>query len=185
MANPTKHKAAGSATFNGIYPLPNRPHVPGRNARPSADNPACRAAEAAPTRTDAGNWDANTCYLFGFDLYDAGFFWEAHEVWEPVWMGCSPNSPDRHLLQGLIQTTNACLKILMQRRHAVERLTAMAGTCFANAQVNGESVMGLVPSEAVVLLKKFQVGVTALPPGAELENTLRMRPRFRLALQIM
>jgi hypothetical protein len=43
-------------------------------------------------------------------------------VWEAVWLATPANSPERLLLQALIQKANAQLKTGMQRQNAAARL---------------------------------------------------------------
>jgi predicted metal-dependent hydrolase len=58
----------------------------------------------------------------GWAFLDAGFFWEAHEVWEAVWLALPPNSAERRFAQAVIQLANALLKEKMDRPKAVRRL---------------------------------------------------------------
>ena len=103
------------------YPLPSMRHVPGTG--PAPDLGQLEAIKAlVPSRTVATAWRENVPYLYGMTLFAASYYWEAHEVWEPVWMNCSPNSPERHLLQALIQYANAALKRDMGRARATRRL---------------------------------------------------------------
>ena len=44
-------------------------------------------------------------YLTGVELFNAGEFFEAHEVWEDLWMECS--SAERRFFQALIQAAVA------------------------------------------------------------------------------
>ena len=44
-------------------------------------------------------------YLKGLEAFNAGRFYEAHELWEEVWLE-TPN-PDKKFLQGLIQVAAA------------------------------------------------------------------------------
>ena len=120
--------------------LPTEAHVPGLTPRPRA-SPAFDAAAAAPAVTNPARWRENAAHLYGLRLYDAGFFWEAHEVLEPVWAGAAPNSRARALVQGLIQLANACLKLRMERPRAAERLAHIAADHLAGAG-SGE-VMGI------------------------------------------
>lgn len=48
----------------------------------------------------------------GMDLYNAGQYWDSHEAWEEVWLEAKPD--DRLFLQGLIQTSAAFHKYLVQ-----------------------------------------------------------------------
>ena len=100
--------------------LPPTRHIPGSGTAP--DHVFFAAIKAqCPARVADANWREVPPYLYGFDLYAAGYFWEAHEVWEPVWMACAPNSRERQLTAGLIQLANACLKLEMGRLNAARR----------------------------------------------------------------
>ncbi len=102
-------------------PLPAQRHVPGSGSMP--DMAPLEAAKAlAPAVTRREEWQENPAYLYGHYLLAAGFFWEAHEVWEAVWLNCPPNSVEKLLLRMLIQQANARLKLVMGRPRAAERL---------------------------------------------------------------
>ncbi|WP_337660182.1 DUF309 domain-containing protein [Anderseniella sp. Alg231-50] len=101
--------------------LPSQTHVPGTGSKPD-QVPLDHAKELAPAVTGAYDWQDNVPYLYGHDLMRAGYYWEAHEVWEAVWLATPSNSPERLLLQALIQTANAQLKTGMQRDNAAARL---------------------------------------------------------------
>ena len=69
---------------------------------------------------------------------------EAHEVWEPVWLACRPNSAERRLLQALIQYANAALKAEMGRDRAAARLlAATAGHLRRVGAADGQGFMGV------------------------------------------
>lgn len=103
--------------------LPEHAHVPGSGSTP--DMAPLEAAKALVAHeTSANAWQDNATYLYGHDLLDAGFFWDAHEVWEAVWLNCPPNSAEKLLLRMLIQQANTRLKLVMGRRNAAERLAA-------------------------------------------------------------
>ena len=165
-------------TAQAVFALPATRHLPGRNGRP-ASGPVLAAATAAPQPTDPGNWAGNAVYLYGFDLLAGGFFWEAHEVWEPVWQGCAPNSRERALLQGLIQSANAGLKLTMDRRAAGQRLIAFAADCFAAAEsagAPGGAVMGVVPTQAARALCDMALCLKACTDGAAIALALTRCP---------
>jgi hypothetical protein len=63
---------------------------------------------------------------FGVELYEAGYFWEAHEVLEAVWKAAPMNGLDRIALRALIQLANAALKQRMGQQAASGRLVAEA-----------------------------------------------------------
>ncbi len=101
--------------------LPAHAHIPGSGSAPDLV-PLERAKDLTPAVTQADEWQENVPYLYGHDLVQAGFYWEAHEVWEAVWLATPANGPERLLLQALIQNANAQLKSGMQRENAAARL---------------------------------------------------------------
>lgn len=120
--------------------FPDYKHLPGINARPD-DGFLDAWCAMAPAITDAENADKNRTWCYGLQLIDAGFFWEAHEVLEPVWLNCRPNSRERFLVQGLIQYANAALKFSMGRPAAARRLITMAQDHLKDASSGGADVL--------------------------------------------
>ena len=107
------------------FSLPSYPHHPGRNPRPTEGDVIDIARQARSGRT-LEDPAVKRAWGYGLFLIQQGFFWEAHEVLEPVWMLAPPNSRERHFLQAYIQLANACLKSEMQRAAAALRLIAIA-----------------------------------------------------------
>lgn len=101
--------------------LPSVVHVPGSGSKPDMV-PLEHAKQLAPAVTRAQDWQDNVPYIYGHELLRAGYFWEAHEVWEAVWLSTPVNGTERLLLQALIQKANANLKSVMQRDNAAARL---------------------------------------------------------------
>jgi len=77
----------------------------------------------------------------GWHYLETGFFWEAHELFEPVWMALPPNSRERAFVQGAIQIANAALKARMGLPRAVLRLCDMAGRHLETAGAAGADAM--------------------------------------------
>jgi uncharacterized protein len=104
--------------------------------------PAHEGAELAVIRAtvDAVSSDRLTttaAWTFGLDFLRDGYFWEAHEVLEAVWLALPPNSAERVLCQGLIQLANAGLKQVMQRDPAAARLRQIARDGIAEGVARG------------------------------------------------
>jgi hypothetical protein len=45
------------------------------------------------------------------DLFNHGYYWEAHEQWESLWHACGRKGPVANLLQGLIRLAAAGVKV--------------------------------------------------------------------------
>ena len=113
-------------------PLPEVAHVPGKNARPDPALLEDICNRADPLTTDATSAN-NLPWIYGIRLFNNGFYWEAHEVWETVWMKAPPNSREKHFVQGMIHFTNGLLKTWMERPGAACRLFDLAEESIANA----------------------------------------------------
>ncbi|WP_347820339.1 DUF309 domain-containing protein [uncultured Planktomarina sp.] len=91
----------------------------------------------------------------GLVFLRCGYFWEAHELFEPVWMALEEGSDERHLLQALIQLANAQLKLKMQRPKAAKRLCIMVRGLLT--KLTGARVMGQEISRIVARLEAVEV----------------------------
>lgn len=89
--------------------------MPGVHPHPVRDpdghsyQPQPRSNRHAPWEESA--WRTVAEWLFGVDLFNAFFFWEAHESWEGLWAAKPRHSVPARMLQGLIQVAAALLKI--------------------------------------------------------------------------
>ncbi len=69
------------------YPLPCYTYVPGRFPHPISD-PAGHSfgvSDAKVSSFDPEKWQTSHFYLYGIDLFNSGYYWEAHETWETLW----------------------------------------------------------------------------------------------------
>ena len=98
--------------------LPPHPYVPRETARHPEDLfEPLKGVE--PLGPECPAW------RHGLRFYRAGYFWEAHEMWEAVWMAL-PEGPERRLVQASIQQANARLKERMGQARAAARLRGEA-----------------------------------------------------------
>jgi uncharacterized protein len=110
-------------------PLPRYAYVPGRTPHPTRakDGHSFGAAPITPAHVPAERWAHDDEYLWGVDLYNAGYFWEAHEAWEGLWRAAEGRDDrQRRFLQGLIQCAAACLKAVAGDGQACRRLAMRA-----------------------------------------------------------
>lgn len=83
---------------------------------------------------------SSVAWRAGWTFLNAGCYWEAHEVWEAVWLALPPNSAERRFVQAVIQLANALLKEKMNRPNAARRL---AEVCLSGLSGLSESVMAV------------------------------------------
>ena len=123
---------------------------------------------------DASLWRDNPPYLFGVDLYNHGYLWEAHESWESLWHPTKPDELQARFLQGLIQCTAACLKVPMGQPKGLARLSELGtGRLESVARESGGDYMGLAIDDFVEALRDFA--------DSEPESVVG-RPTLRLAI---
>jgi hypothetical protein len=148
--------------------LPPVRHVPGSGTRPERGF-LTPYRSTVPPAVDEATAPSVLAYRYGFDLYAAGYYWEAHEVWEPVWMACRPTGRPRALLAGLIQLANAALKREMGQPQAAARLRSAARGHLADAAVGGSGLMGVSIDDLIHALDAGEENVR-LPPLPEAET---------------
>jgi uncharacterized protein len=84
--------------------------------------------ELIPLTTD--NWPESTDYLYGIDLFNHGYFWEAHEAWEGLWHTCGRRGPIANFLKALIKLAAAGVKAREGNPNGIQRAAQRAGELF-------------------------------------------------------
>lgn len=106
------HEPPGVPRFVPDEALPPYTYVPGRSPHPVSD-PAGHSFHAPrpwPAPPDPDDWAACRPYLVGIDLFNRGYYWEAHEVWEGLWHACGRAGVTADFLKGLIRLAAAGVK---------------------------------------------------------------------------
>ena len=116
-------------------PLPPYRHVPGLTPHPATDpsGHAYGIAEPSPSvacRELPDAWNRCAEYLYGVDLFNRAYLWEAHESWEVVWIAAGKDSDPARFTQGLIQTAAALLRWHLGTPRGARNLLRKAGTNF-------------------------------------------------------
>lgn len=95
-------------------PLPAYRYVPGQTPHPTRDPGGHSYNRKTETLGpfDPEDWKSCEAYLYGIDLFNHGFWWEAHEVLETVWIAADRRSEAGLFIKGLIQIAVAYLKAL-------------------------------------------------------------------------
>lgn len=125
---------------------PPHPYVPGQTARHPEDLfdrfKDVRVNDPLPSLAASMAWAAGQAFLRD------GYFWEAHEVLEALWLACPPNGAERVSVQAAIQLANAGLKARMGRSGAALRLLEIARALSVEARARGgDLVLVLAPAD--------------------------------------
>lgn len=102
--------------YSGL-PFPGTAYLPGRTPRPA---PSTAEVPYVPPERFA----ESAAFLYGVDLFNRGFSWEAHEAWEGLWRRCARGTPQHRTLQGLIQIAASYLKRALGVTTAADDLLA-------------------------------------------------------------
>ena len=122
------------------------PH-PNRNRR--AHGLDCPPLPALPPTAD--NWPRCLPYLYGIDLFNHGYYWEAHEVWEALWAQQGRLGPTADFLKGLIKLAAAAVKARAGEPRGVQSHARRAAERFrqVRAVLGGEGYLGLTWTDLI------------------------------------
>jgi predicted metal-dependent hydrolase len=122
-----------------------------------------RVVEAAATPLSQLQAAENDDFLFGVDLFNAGYYWEAHTFWERLW--AVESEPElRRFLQSIIQTAAACLKVRQGQKAGARKLMEKA-----RLEAFGGTLLGIDAQALARATTRFaEKGED--PPRIELEN---------------
>lgn len=110
--------------------LPPYSYVPGHELPHPVNDPAGHLyavrEQAHELPLTAAMLAGNSRWLYALDLFNAGFYWEAHEAWESFWHAFGRTSPEARFIQGLIHLAAAAVKIREGKPAGVARHTRRA-----------------------------------------------------------
>ena len=105
-------------------------------------------------------------FLRGVALFNAGYYWEAHEVWEGLWHAYGRRGVLADVIKALIKLAAAGVKVREGQEHGVRIHARRAAELFASARSAGAShQLGLNLDEWAERLPKHR-GSTAARSGA-------------------
>jgi uncharacterized protein len=100
-------------------------------------------------------------YRRGVALFNAGYYWEAHEAWEALWHAHGRRGATADLLKGLIKLAAAGVKVRERQPHGVITHARRAAALFESAKAEGGSCrLGLELDELI----EFAEQIAADPP---------------------
>ena len=124
--------------FPGYRYIPFRPDLPHPRHDPRGHS---YAQDDEPlTQFTERDWPNCRPYLYGVDLFNHRYWWEAHEAWEAIWLAAGRNSQAGCFIQGLIQLAAGQLKRIMEEPSGASLLTDSAAEKLA---VGGSLFLGI------------------------------------------
>ncbi len=152
-------------------PLPPYSYVTGRFPHPLSD-PAGHSfgqSPAKPAAIDPARWRDSRDYCHAVDLFNHGFYWESHEVWEGLWHAAGRRGVEADFLKGLIKLAAAGVKAREGRLDGVQRHAVRAGQLFAatRGQLAAADARFLgLDLDALVAIAGRLAEQPGLPPGS-------------------
>ena len=93
-------------------PLPLKKYIPGKGIHPKKDPKSFRVfqIEFSDAKFNPTQWENSDKYLYAIDLFNYGYWWEAHEILELLWIETGRSTDTAKFFQGLIQIAAALLR---------------------------------------------------------------------------
>lgn len=106
--------------------------VPGRTPHPVRDPGGHLFGQTPelPPPLDPERWQDSRAYLHGIDLFNHGYYWEAHEVWEGLWRAAGRTGRTGDFLKGLIKLAAAGVKVRQGQPRGIASHAAGAAELF-------------------------------------------------------
>ena len=95
-------------------------YLPGRDPHPVRD-PTGHSYHVEPIPVAAEASLGSDVFLWGLDLFNHGYYWEAHEAWGGLWQVADRDGPLRMLFKGLILLSAAGVKVRECKQAAAAR----------------------------------------------------------------
>ena len=128
-------------------PFPPYTYIPNRSLPHPRSSPLGHShglPEPTAQPIDDDRWADSRAYLRGCRLFNAGYYWEAHEEWEALWHAQGRIGPVAEVLKGLIKLAAAGVKVREGRPQGVASHARRAAESFKIARAAvGPTVLGL------------------------------------------
>lgn len=107
-------------------------YVPGQQPHPARDpqGHSFGKPEEAVLCPDPLELERNPLFCFALDLFNHGYYWEAHEAWEGLWHASGRRGTLADFLKGLIHLAAAGVKAREGRINGVQRHAERAKELF-------------------------------------------------------
>ena len=152
-------------------PLPPYSFVPGRSPHPVSDpaghSQGITPAPVAPINPD--HWRESRDYLRAIDLFNHGYYWEAHEAWEGLWHAVGRRGLLADFLKGLIKLAAAGVKVREGKPRGVASHAGKAAVLFTEVAgaLGSGPFLGLVPQELADRARDIEAQAATLRVDSE------------------
>jgi uncharacterized protein len=125
-------------------PLPPYSFVPGGPWPHPVSSPRGHSFGRVLERPSTLEGDVAPQLLRGAELFNAGYYWEAHEVWEWLWHAYGRTGPAADAVKALIKLAAAGVKVREGQEHGVRTHSRRAADLFSATRAGaGRYLLGL------------------------------------------
>ena len=146
-------------------------YLPGKEPHPVRD-PMGHSYHVEPILVAAEASLGSDVFLWGLDLFNHGYYWEAHEAWESLWQVAERGSSLRMLFKGLILLSAAGVKVREGKHAAAVRHAGRAAALLRRLMKVPdrafEGALGMSPAalaEYAEAAARIPAGLQATAPG--------------------
>ena len=134
--------------------FPDRKYIPGQGIHPKKHPNGSHIPDlpAEMKLFDADTWRISQRYLYGIDLFNFGYWWEAHEVLEELWIQTGRSTLTAKFIQGIIQISAALLK---NSQIVQQRSSQLAGKGLSKLRLQSGIFLGLNVEEFAEKVEKY------------------------------
>lgn len=154
--------------------FPEYAYVPGQKPHPRNDEGGHSRGEPEPDPNplDPEQWERSNTYLYGLDLFNYGYYWEAHEQWEALWLCAEDGDLTERFLQGLIKITAAGVKVRQENQKGVRNHAGSALEIFESLreEVEEKRFCGLSIEEVISFVEGIRENTKDLEGDPEKER---------------
>ncbi|MGX9147742.1 DUF309 domain-containing protein [Mesorhizobium sp. 128a] len=157
-------------------------YLPGRQPHPVRD-PAGHSYLVEPMSVATDAWLGSDPFLWGLDLFNHGYYWEAHEAWEGLWQVADRGGPSRVLFKALILLSAAGVKIREGKTAAAVRHSRRAAMLFRRLNDASEHVVEIALGLRPAILADYAEAATRVAAALPAVPLGRPQPVFVFVLE--
>ena len=155
-------------------------YLPGKKPHPVRDPTGhSYRVELIPVAAEASL--ESDVFLWGLDLFNHGYYWEAHEAWESLWQVAERGSSLRMLFKGLILLSAAGVKVREGKHAAAVRHAGRAAALLRRMKAPDrafEGALGMSPAA----LAEYAEAAARMPAGLQVTAAGQPQPVFNFVL---
>jgi hypothetical protein len=156
-------------------------YLPGKKPHPVRD-PMGHSYHVEPIPVAAEASLDSDAFLWGLDLFNHGYYWEAHEAWEGLWQVADRDGPLRMLLKGLILLSAAGIKIRESKQAAAVRHTGRAAALLRRLMKVPDRAFERALGISPVALAEYAEAASRIPAALQATALGQPQPVFNFIL---